>query len=114
MIAYLYMNFEFFLTFLSFLSLCSLLLLLVAVVPCALVDEHFGAIAAAFACRALSVGQIVAPFAFVFGPVKHALHVLRVVGTENRHRAAPDAFAGTFAESVEVSLVETAVVQSGT
>ena len=112
--AYLLLNFEFFLTFLSFLSLCSLLLLLVAIVPRALVDEHFGAIAAAFTRCALSVGQIVAPFAFVFGPVKHTLDVLRVVGTEDGDRAAPNTRACALAKPVQVSFVVAAVSQFGT
>lgn len=69
------------------------MLLLVAVDPDTFVDDFFFAIATAVACCALSVGQIVAPFAFVFGPVKHALDVLRVVFAEHDHRTAPDALA---------------------
>ena len=90
--AYLLLNFEFFLTFLTFLSLCSLLpLLLVAIDPYALIVQSFGSVAAAAAQHAMSVGQIVEPFAFVFGPVEHALDVLRIVNTKYRHWAVPDA-----------------------
>ena len=98
-----------FLTFLTFLSLCSLLLLLIAVHPFALVDDLFGAVTAAAAQHAISVGQIVLPYAFVFGPVEHALDVLRVVGAEDGNRAAPDACTRTSAKPVKESLVETAV-----
>ena len=104
------MNFEFFLTFLSFLSLCSLLpLLLVAIDPYALIVQSFGSVAAAAAQHAISVGQIVLPYAFVFGPVEHALDVLRVVGAEDGNRAAPDACACALAKPVKVSLVEASV-----
>ncbi len=103
------MNFELFLTFLSFLSLCSLLLLLGAIVPRALIVQLVGSVAAAFAQLAVSVGQIVLPYAFVFGPVEHALDVLRVVGAEDGNRAAPDACACALAKPVEVSLVEASV-----
>ena len=72
-------------------------------------DHYFGAIAAAFVQVAESVGQIVLPFAIVFCPVEHALDVLRVVGAEDCHRAAPNACACAFAKPVEVSLVETPV-----
>ena len=112
---YLLLNFEFFLTFLSFLSFLSLLhswpplLLLVAIEPSAFEDDYFGAIAAAFVQVAESVGQIVLPFAIVFGPVEHALDVLRVVGAEDCHRATPNACSCAFAKPVEVSLVEASV-----
>ena len=80
-----------------------------AVDPRALVVQFLGSVSAAFAQLAVSVGQVVLPFAFVFGPVEQALHVLGVVGAEQGDWAAPDACACALAKPVKVSLVEASV-----